>query len=775
MNLFRLVTFGRLRSFRSRLLLLAALTGAVAAGLVCAALVTTQQVRTRNLVEEHLQNKGLVIAYNVAATLGFDQPDEAAEALESLRVVNYLAAAYVYDAQGKLFVRQHLAGAADLQDLPHVPPMPQGLYEHGHWLVYHSPITVGDTYLGTLVLYYDHSWLKRRMWINIATAFLITAVSTAVAMLIALRLQGALAGPIREIIATSRVVSESGDYSARAKQFDEDELGELTKAFNAMLARIEHQASELRDREHRLTTLTNAVPAFVWSADAEGHLLDINDQWYEYTGTTRGPTLDDLVGKHVHYDDTEETTRRWQEAASRGDSFEAELRIRRHDGQYRWFLARAEPLRNQDGNIIGWFGTSTDIQDRKQAEAERDQLLESERAARTEAEHASRMKDEFVATLSHELRTPLTAILGWAQMLKRRDSQDSLVAEGLETIERNARAQTQIIEDLLDMSRIVSGKIRLDVQLIELADVIDAALSTVQPAAESKGIRLQKIIDPRVSPVHGDASRLQQIVWNLLSNAVKFTPKGGRVQIALQRINSHIEINVSDTGEGIAPDFLPYLFERFRQADASTTRPHAGLGIGLALVKHLTELHGGTVSASSPGKEQGSTFTVKLPLAIMHPRADEPQRVHPTRSATHRVGETVKLDGVRVLVVEDERDARTFIERLLEAADADVFGTGSGSEALDCVQSFHPDVIVSDIGMPLMDGYQFIRELRKRPPNEGGRTPAVALTAFARSEDRTRALIAGYQMHVAKPVEPAELLATVASLASLIPHDGPQN
>lgn len=408
-----------------------------------------------------------------------------------------------------------------------------------------------------------------------------------------------------------------------------------------------------------------------------------------------------------------------------------------------------------------------EVRERRRAEYERDQLLSSERAARTEAERASQMKDEFLATLSHELRTPLNAILGWSQLLRSGAMSPEEVRQGLDTIERNARVQTQIIEDLLDMSRIISGKIRLDVQPVEIFPVIEAALETVRPAAEAKGIRLQKILDPLSSPVMGDPNRLQQVIWNLLSNAIKFTSRGGRVQVILERVNSHIEISIRDTGQGIRPEFLPHVFERFRQADSSTTRRHGGLGLGLAIVKNLAELHGGSVRAKSPGEGKGSTFIVTLPLAVLHPGYTEERREHP-RVPLGAVTEMAppSLGGVKVLVVDDEPDARELVRRVLAGADADVKISASALEALEILSWWRPDVVISDIGMPGHDGYELIRMIRSLDADKGGRTPAVALTAFARSVDRRRVLLSGFQMHVSKPVEPSELIAVVASLAS---------
>ncbi len=398
---------------------------------------------------------------------------------------------------------------------------------------------------------------------------------------------------------------------------------------------------------------------------------------------------------------------------------------------------------------------------------------DSERAARSEAERASRMKDEFLATLSHELRTPLNAILGWSQILQRQPSDADELAEGLEVIERNARMQTQLIEDLLDMSRIISGKVRLDVQRLDLGSVVQAAIATARPTAEARGVRLQAVLDPLAGPVSGDPERLQQVFWNLLSNAIKFTPKGGRVQVVLERVNSHLEVSFIDTGEGISPEFLPHVFDRFRQSDGSTTRRHGGLGLGLSIVKQLVELHGGNVRAKSGGEGQGSTFTVSLPLTAVLP-GDEPadERRHPRASPDGGAFVSApypKLGSVSVVIVDDEPDARALVRRVLEDCNARVRVAGSADEAMALIRAERPDVLVSDIGMPGADGYELIRRVRALSPDAGGEVPAVALTAYARSEDRTRVILAGYQMHIAKPVEPAELCAVVASLAGRVP------
>jgi PAS domain S-box-containing protein len=402
----------------------------------------------------------------------------------------------------------------------------------------------------------------------------------------------------------------------------------------------------------------------------------------------------------------------------------------------------------------------------REREEEREYLLQSEQAARVESERASRMKDEFLATLSHEIRTPLNAILGWAALLRAGRSTGTDAAQGLEIIERNARLQAQMIEDLLDMSRIISGKLRLDVQRVDLADVIRTATEAFQPAATAKEIRLQLVLDPLTGLVSGDPNRLQQVLWNLLSNAIKFTPKGGRVQVLLERVNSHVEISVIDTGEGIDPAFLPEIFDRFRQADSTTTRRHGGLGLGLAIVKQLVELHGGTIRAKSPGKNQGATFVAALPLTVLHPEVEPlPSRRHPRVDAAPVVDEScLQLAGVRVLVVDDEPDARALLRRLFEECEAVVSLASSSEEALSILQTQLPDVLISDIGMPGDDGYSLIRRVRALPDEKGGRIPAIALTAYARIEDRVKSMVSGFQHHLSKPIEPTELIAVVARL-----------
>ncbi|HET9488939.1 MAG TPA: ATP-binding protein [Methylomirabilota bacterium] len=387
------------------------------------------------------------------------------------------------------------------------------------------------------------------------------------------------------------------------------------------------------------------------------------------------------------------------------------------------------------------------------------------RVAREAAEAGNRAKDEFLALLSHELRTPLNAVYGWARML--RDGQVGAEASprALDAIVRNANAQVQLIDDLLDVSRVITGKMRLDVQSVDLKAVVENALDAVRPAAEGKRIRLQSVLDPRAGPITGDPARLRQVVWNLLMNAVKFTDKGGRVQVHLQRINSHVEIVVSDTGRGIDPGLLPFIFDRFRQADSSSTRTHGGLGLGLALVKHLVELHGGAVVAQSGGDGKGATFIVKLPLSLAAIIEGSVARVHPTAATVESVSAGVRLDELQVLVVDDDPDAVELAMAILTGAGAVVRTCGTAREALATLQQWRPDVLVSDIEMPGEDGYTLIRKVRALDPDRGGKTPAVALTAYGRTQDRMLSLTAGYNMHVPKPVDPGELTMIIASVA----------
>ena len=423
------------------------------------------------------------------------------------------------------------------------------------------------------------------------------------------------------------------------------------------------------------------------------------------------------------------------------------------------------------GGIPLTLMTVFDATDRRQYERElllarrRAELaVEAERAAREQAEAAGRIKDEFLALVSHELRTPLNAILGWTQILQGERGMSEDQREGLEVIERNARAQSELIGDLLDMSRIVAGKMRLNVQQVDLGEVISAAIDTVRPAADARGLRVQTVLDPS-AVVLGDPGRLQQVLWNLLTNAVKFTPKGGFVRLTMQRVDSHVEVSIIDSGQGMTAAFIAHAFERFRQADSPEMQRTGGLGLGLSIVKDLIEMHGGSIQAKSEGAGRGSTFLINLPLAVIHPMPADIERVPPGSVITHPTEmRGISLRGVRVLVVDDEADAREMVQRVLVNAGAEVSTAGSAAEALHLIETLRLDVLVSDVGMPGEDGYELIRKVRML--GEGaGRIRAVALTAFARLEDRTKAMLSGYQMHLAKPVDARELIVTVGTLA----------
>lgn len=437
------------------------------------------------------------------------------------------------------------------------------------------------------------------------------------------------------------------------------------------------------------------------------------------------------------------------------------------------------PIKGPKGEIVGASKIARDITEQRQSRKALDAAYEAANRARGEAEQAaienrrlyqkaeesSRLKEEFLATISHELRTPLSAILGWTRMLRLGQLSGDDQTKALDTIERNARAQAQLIDDLLDVSRIVTGKLRMDVRPSDPISFIDAAVEAVRPAAEAKGVRVQKVMDTGAISIPGDPVRLQQVVWNLLSNAIKFTPRGGRVQIRSERVNSHLEIVVSDTGQGIPADFLPHVFDRFRQADQKTSRQHGGMGLGLAIVRHLVELHGGTVRANSDGVGQGATFTVQLPISPIYQFDANAGRVHPgARDLLPANDATDRLDGLTILVVDDEPDTRELLKQGLEFCGAKVQLAASAAEAINALQGNVPDILISDIGMPGVDGYELIREIRHLQGEQGRRVAAIALTAYTRVEDRLHALRAGYDMHVPKPVELTELCAVAASL-----------
>jgi PAS domain S-box-containing protein len=551
-------------------------------------------------------------------------------------------------------------------------------------------------------------------------------------------------------------------------------------------AELSRQQEALRLSEARFRTAANAAPVMLWTADDQNRGTWYNDAWLAFRGRPLEQELGFGWAEGVHPDDLERSVAHCQACFAARRPFTMEFRLRRADGAYRWVLDTGAPLFGPGGEFTGYIGSCLDIDDRKAAEDARARLLALEQEARTRAEadrarfealaareeearrraeEAGRAKDEFLSTLSHELRTPLNAILGWASLAAAGGLDEAQRARAFETIERNARVQVRLIEDMLDLSRIAQGKFVLAVGPVELVRVVEAALDAVRPAADAKGVRVQPVLDSHATIV-GDADRLQQIVWNLASNAIKFTPKGGRVQVRLRRDRSYVEVTVADSGQGIAPDFLPHVFEPFRQADGGITRRHGGLGLGLSIVRSLVELHGGTVSAHSDGPDQGATFVVRLPLAPL--RADRASPVPEGAEGAPRASFACppELKGLRVLVVDDEPDTRALLAFVLGQCEAAVTAASGAAEALALLEGGEFDVIVSDVGMPDEDGYAFLRQVRALPDERARRLPALALTAYARSEDRTQALRAGFDMHLAKPIEPQELLVVVAHLGA---------
>jgi PAS domain S-box-containing protein len=442
----------------------------------------------------------------------------------------------------------------------------------------------------------------------------------------------------------------------------------------------------------------------------------------------------------------------------RVDHYETE-RIAK-DGHRIFVSISVSPIKDASGRVVGGAKIARDITPRRLLQAEREELLAKERSARALAESASRAKDVFLAMVSHELRTPLSPILAWVHLLKRGGLGDDKVQRALDVIERSAQAQTQLIDDLLDISRIISGKLRLQIGKTDIAQVIDAAIEVVRPSAQAKRIRLQSMRDDDVGWIPGDPARLQQVVWNLLTNAIKFTPPGGSILVTLARVDSHVEIVVSDTGRGIASEFLPHIFERFQQAETGATRGGGGLGLGLAIVQHIVERHGGTVTAESPGEGKGATFMVRLPRRSLERPEGASQRA---LESSPEAGQP-RLDDVRVLVVDDEADSNEVVSTLLTDSGADVRVADAAVTGLEELERWTPDVIVSDIGMPGEDGYAFLAKVRRRG-GETARIPVIALTAYASTDDRVQLFSAGFQAHVIKPVDPAELIAVVASTA----------
>jgi PAS domain S-box-containing protein len=523
------------------------------------------------------------------------------------------------------------------------------------------------------------------------------------------------------------------------------------------------KASEIASS--RLAAIVESSDDAIVSKDLNGTIMS----WNPAAERMFGYSAEEAIGQNItmiiplerrHEEDTVLARIR---AGQSVEHFET-VRVRK-DGQPVDVSLTVSPMRGAGNEIVGASKIARDITARKAIERERAELLARERAARSEAETANRAKDDFLTTLSHELRTPLNAVYGWAAILKTGQVDEATRAKAIETIMRNSNSQVQLIDDLLDIGRITSGKLRLAVQNVELPPVIEAALEAVRPAALAKSIDLETDLAPRAGPITGDPNRLQQVVWNLLSNAVKFTPPGGRVEVILREASPYVEIAVHDTGSGIAPEFLPFVFERFRQGDSSSTRTHSGIGLGLTLVKHLVELHGGSVTAESPGPGHGATFTVRLPLSVALVPAGTVERPHLVSETPTTGSALVRLDGLRVLAVDDDADALNLVATILGRAGATVDVCSTAAQGFGMLAAKPPDVLISDIEMPGEDGYSLIRRVRALDPAQGGRTPAIALSAYGRREDRLQAISAGFSMHVPKPVDPVELTTLVAGLA----------
>ncbi|HJP94030.1 MAG TPA: PAS domain S-box protein [Pyrinomonadaceae bacterium] len=512
----------------------------------------------------------------------------------------------------------------------------------------------------------------------------------------------------------------------------------------------------LRISEDRYRDLVDNSHELICTHDLQGRVLSVNP----WAARVLGYPPETIIGTNIRDGLLPEYRDQFDEylriVATEG-SARGVMKVRTATGEIRlWEYYNTLRTEGVETPIVR--GMAHDVTERREA-------LKREKEARLEAEAANRVKDEFLSTLSHELRTPLTAIMGWADLLLNNEVEPRKQKQAIETIFRNANSQCQLIDDLLEVSRIITGKLRLEFVACELRSIIEAAAESIRPTAEAKGVRLQLTLEPDAGPVFGDRERLQQVVWNLLSNGVKFTHTGGLVQVTLRQINSHVEIVVNDTGVGIKPDFLPHVFDRFRQADGSTTRTYGGLGLGLAIVRHLVELHGGMAWADSAGEGQGATFTVRLPVMISYQQHfDEPFNRSAVAVVDSHHRELSSLTGLRILVVDDEVDARMLLTTMIERCGAQVVAVSSASEGLESIETWRPDVLIADIGMPVEDGYGLIRKVRALPKERGGQTPALALTAYARTEDRVKALSEGYQVHLAKPVDRFELAAVVASL-----------
>jgi PAS domain S-box-containing protein len=568
------------------------------------------------------------------------------------------------------------------------------------------------------------------------------------------------------------------------------ELSKKTQAIKEQAAQLAAINTELRQSEERFRSLSTCSPVGIFEMDTAGECKYTNPHYQEICGLSVAESLTKSWLEFVHPEEQERAIASWSNYIDKGiEDYLEDFRFLISDGSLRSVQVRSSRMLSAQGKLLGYVGTLEDITERKQAEEVRAQVIR-EQTARQEAEAANRMKDEFLAVLSHELRTPLTSMLGWSKILRSKKLDEKATAKALEAIERNATSQVQLIEDILDVSRIIRGQLKLNLCAVNLISVTEAALQAVRPLADAKNIHINTILDSSIGSVCGDPARLQQVIWNLLTNAIKFTPKGGSVDVHLEVVHatsketceqfpcgeiklaagsapirfvtsSYAQIQVIDTGIGIEADFLPKVFERFRQADSTTTRSHNGLGLGLAIVRHLVEIHAGQILADSPGTGQGATFTVRLPL--MPSNSANGKDENPVTGA---VGGT-PLAGLKVLVVDDETDTRNFLAFMFEEYGAKVTAVASVDTALAVLEQTKPNILISDIGMSEEDGYSLIHKVRALAPENGGDIPAIALTAFSREEDRLKVLAAGFQQYLTKPIDPDNLIDVVSNVLKL--------
>jgi PAS domain S-box-containing protein len=540
----------------------------------------------------------------------------------------------------------------------------------------------------------------------------------------------------------------SNAYEVNGKNIIQCNIRDITERKSAEKA--------AQEGAERFRFLAESMPQMVFTAKPNGHVDYFNQQWSAFTGLSLDEIKDWRWTKFIHPDDVRETVRLWRHALNNGEQFEAQHRFRRADGVYRWHLSRACAMHDAGGNITMWISSNTDIDDQKSTEGALNHLYK-------EAESLNRAKDEFLATLSHELRTPMTSILGWTALLAAGTLDETTRKEGIATIHRSAQAQAQLIDDVLDVSRMITGKLRLTIEPVDMESVLRAALTAFVPAAEAKELRLRMDFQLGLLSLGGDPARLQQVFWNLLSNAMKFTPVGGRIDVRLFSRDSNVVVEVQDTGVGIRPEFLPYAFDRFAQQESGTMRHHGGMGIGLSISKQLVELHGGTISVASEGKGLGSIFTVSIPVQVAVPLEVFPigGRAKQSRSSPDALP---SIAGLRVLVIDDEPDSRRTIAAILEQYGAIVTAAASAKEGLTLAARGSFDVLLCDIAMPEQDGYSLIRRIRSLA-DEKSHIPAVALTAYGRPSEREIALAEGFDEYLKKPVEPADLISLVADVA----------